>query len=129
MRISESGKTESISVRNFELRPRLLHAIRQYGAAPMAVCLAVPDALDVPIGLARSPRDNALDNDPGEGFELRVTGSDGLGQRLLQSLARDRLAGGRSLDFLSQNQLLPMPLSTSRQPADVLRQLRAWPIQ
>jgi hypothetical protein len=65
---------------------------------------AISDALDGPVGVPWCGRDNALDNNSSESFELWMAGSYRLGQGLLQGGARDRFARGLIFVFLPQNQ-------------------------
>jgi len=70
----------------------------------MPIGLAVFDALDSPVRASWRRRRDALDKNSAKSFEFRVAGSDSLGQRLLQGLARDRLARDLIVAFFPEDQ-------------------------
>lgn len=80
----------------------------------MAIGPAVFDASDGPVRASWRRGRNALDKNSAKIFEFRMAGSDGLGQRLLQGLARDRLARDLIVVFFLKINLIPMPLAAFR---------------
>jgi len=70
----------------------------------MPIGLAVFDALDSPVRASRRRRRDALDKNSAKSFEFRVAGSNSLGQRLLQGLARDRFARDLIVAFFPEDQ-------------------------
>jgi hypothetical protein len=70
----------------------------------VAIGPAVFDASDGPVRASWRRGRNALDKNSAKIFEFRMAGSDGLGQRLLQGLARDRLARDLIVVFFPEDQ-------------------------
>jgi hypothetical protein len=70
----------------------------------VAIGPAVFDASDGPVRASWRRGRNALDKNSAKIFEFRMAGSNGLGQRLLQGLARDRLARNLIVAFFPEDQ-------------------------